>query len=321
MDELDLLRRIRPPTPDPGSEQKHRARIALAERAATSTRRSAWALPRPRRAVLVALAVAVLAIGVARGPVGLLIPADPAAAAAFQQAARAAAQAAPIDVGDGYVYQKIDAMWAFTSEKFTYLRPLVRDFWLAADGSGRIRETSGEPIFLSAAEREVFVAGGFTVFDVNEDLGPGDGLPHLIPGLFGVESLPNDVDAVSDMVRGAAEETHPWGVEAQMFVVTRDLLRDPFTPPETRAVLFEVAADIPGMEFRGEATDRVGRRGVEVAMTSWFQREIVVFDPVTSALLEERTERLLPYGDQWPPITWGYATYVETTVVPALPAE
>ena len=321
MDELDLLRRTRPRTPEPSEEQKDRARVALAKRAATSRRRSAWTLTRPRRAALVALAVALLAIGLARGPLGLVFPADPAAAAAFQQAARAAALAEPLDVGDGYVYTKIDAMWAFTSDKFTYLRPLVRDFWLAADGSGRIRETSGEPIFLSEAERDVFVAGGYQVFGVNEDFGPGDGLPHMIPGLFGVESLPNDVDAVRDMVRGAAEETHPWGVDAQMFVVIRDLLRDPFTPPETRGVLFEVAASLPAMEFRGEATDRVGRRGVEVAMTSWFQREIVVFDPVTSALLEERTERLLPYGDQWPPITWGYATYLESAVVPALPSE
>ena len=320
MDDLDLLRLLRPQTSAPSGEQKHRARVSLAG-VATSRRRTGWTLLRPRRAVLVALAVAILVVGLARGPLGLLSPADPAAAAAFQQAARAAAQAEPLDVGDGYVYQKIDAMWAFSSAKFTYLRPLAREFWLAADGSGRIRETSGEPIFLSEAEREVFVAGGYEVLSVNEDLGPGDGLPHLIPGLFGVESLPNDVDAVRDMVRSVAEDTHPWGVDTQMFVVIRDLLRDPFTPPDTRAVLFEVAADLPGMEFRGEVTDRVGRRGIEVAMTSWFQREIVVFDPVTSALLEERTERLLPYGDEWPPITWGYATYLETAVVPSLPAE
>ena len=321
MDELDLLRRVRPRTSEPSRDRKHRARLALAERAAARPRRFPWTLARPRRAALVALAVALLAVGFARGPLAFIIPADPAAAAAFQQAARAAALAEPLDVGDGYVYQKIDAMWALSSDRFTYLRPLVREFWMAADGSGRIRETSGEPIFLSDAERDVFVAGGYQVFSVNEDLAAGDGLPRMIPALFGVESLPNDVDAVRDMVRGAAEKTHPWGVDAQMFVVIRDLLRDPFTPPETRAVLFEVAADLPGMDFRGEATDRVGRQGVEVAMTSWFQREIVVFDPLTSALLEERTERLLPHGDQWPPILWGYATYLESAVVPALPAE
>jgi hypothetical protein len=52
-----------------------------------------------------------------------------------------------------------------------------------------------------------------------------------------------------------------------------------------------------------------------------FVREIVIFDPATSALLEARTERLLPYGDTWPPITWGYATYLETKVVAELPSE
>jgi hypothetical protein len=38
-------------------------------------------------------------------------------------------------------------------------------------------------------------------------------------------------------------------------------------------------------------------------------------------MLEERTIRLLPYGWNLPPILWSRATYLESAVVPELPAE
>lgn len=45
-----------------------------------------------------------------------------------------------------------------------------------------------------------------------------------------------------------------------------------------------------------------------------------MFDLATSALLEERTERLVPYGDT-PPITWSRSTFPDAEVVPELPDE
>jgi RNA polymerase sigma-70 factor (ECF subfamily) len=111
-----------------------------------------------------------------------------------------------------------------------------------------------------------------------------------------------------------------------MFVVIGDLLRDPLTPPDVRAALFEVAAGLPGIELLGAMTDRIGRPGVGVAMTAFqmtpfHRQEIIIFDPATSVLLEERTVGLVPYGDTPAPITWGYATYLEAAVVAELPAD
>jgi hypothetical protein len=111
-----------------------------------------------------------------------------------------------------------------------------------------------------------------------------------------------------------------------MFVVIRDLLRAPLTPPDVRAALFEVAAGLPGIELLGEMDDRVGRPGVAVAMTAfpftpWHRQEIVIFDPATSVLLEERSVGLASYGDTPAPFLWGYATYLETEIVSKLPAE
>jgi hypothetical protein len=268
--------------------------------------------------IAVAMTAALLAFVLARGPFPFLVPADPAAVGALQHAATVAAQGpAALNIGDGYVYTKTDAVWAFSSEKFTYLRPLTREFWIAADGSGRIRETVEEPIFLAESERQTFVDGGFQVSAINEDFPAGE-LAALPYG-----PLPSDLNQLRDVVRGVAEASHPWPrTDAQMFVVIGDLLRDPLTPPDVRASLFNLAATLPGIELLGEMRDEVGRVGLAVSMTHWWvEQQIIIFDPETSALLEERTVRNLPYGDTPAPIDWSRTTYLEASVVPELPAD
>jgi hypothetical protein len=266
----------------------------------------------------VALVVAVVAIGLPRGPLSVLGTPDPAAASALHGAATVAARAASLEIGDGYLYSRIDALWSFQSAKWRYLRPLVREDWMAADGSGRIREKVGEPIFLSSADRTAWEAEGLKPFALNRDYGPGELEPQ-----FGNASLPTDVDRLRDAVRDRAAATHPWPrTDAQMFVVVRDLLRDTLTPPAVRAALYQVAASLPGITLLGAMADRVGRQGVAVAMPSlWFEVTMVIFDPATSALLEERTLGLLPYGDTPAPVTWGYSTYLESRIVSEMPAE
>jgi len=322
MDEIELIRRHAPQVTPPEAERKRQARFALMTAAAAPRRRFAWRVARPRRRVLAALVVAVVAIGVARGPIPFLSTADLAAAAALRQAATVAADAEALVIGEGYIYTKIEALWGFYAADWMYLRPLVREDWVAADGSGRIRENVGELIFLSEADREAWEAGNLTPYALNEDFGPGGLEPQLANA-----SLPTDVDLLREEVRERAAASHPWPrTDSQMFVVIGDLLRDPLTPPAVRAALFEVAADLPGIELLGETTDRIGRPGVAVAMTAFpftpfHRQQIIIFDPATSVLLEERTVGLWPYGDTPAPITWGYATYLEATVVAELPAE
>jgi hypothetical protein len=264
--------------------------------------------------------LATLAIVVVRGPFSFLVGADPAAAAVLRQAATIAAEADPLSLGDGYLYTRTEALWGFQAAEWMYLRPLVREDWVAADGSGRIRETVGELVFLSEADREAWEAGEFTPYALNEDFGPGGLEPQLANA-----SLPTDVDLLRAEVKAQAAATHPWSTDSQMFVVIGDLLRDPLTPPDVRAGLFQVAADLPGIELLGQLTDRIGRPGVAVAMsafamTPYHRQEIIIFDPATSVLLEERTVSLAPYGDTPAPFLWGYATYLETKVVPEMPA-
>lgn len=317
MDELELIRRVAPmaDAPSPGRRDEARAALRVAAEA-TPRRRLRWSFPVPRRGLVLAVAVVALAIGMARGPLFLVLPSDPAATAALEDAAEVAAEAPPpLEIGHGFVYTKTDALWAFSSMDWTYWRHLVREFWIAADGSGRIREHLVEdPIFLSESERQAWLDGGFEVFNVNEDLGPGD-----LHSAWG--DIPEDVEGVREFLRGLAESSDRRPIEVGMFVYIGDLLRDPLTTPATRASLFRVAATLPGIKLLGPMQDEVGRTGLAVAMPEIRQTEILVFDPASSALLEEKTIHHLPYGDRLPPIVWSRATYLETAIVPELPAE
>jgi len=76
---------------------------------------------------------------------------------------------------------------------------------------------------------------------------------------------------------------------------------------------------------RCEVTDRAGRPGIAVAVTTDYwgakQRFTLIFDPTTSALLSE--ERVLLERADWtdakPPAVIGYTTYLESGVVTRLP--
>lgn len=315
MDEIELVRRLAPAVERRGDARRQEARAALDGAIATRPRRLPWPRLRPRRAVLLASVTVVLAIALARGPFFWILPSDPAATAALEQAAMVAAEAPqPLELGDGFVYTKTDALWAFSSMDWTYWRPLIREDWIAANGSGRIRETVGEPIFLSDDERETWLAGEFDLYALNEDFGPG--------GLFtGYGPLPADVDELRAVVRSMAEGSDRRPIEVGMFGYVRDLLRDPLQPPEVRAALFLVASTLPGIELLGPMDDHAGREGIAVAMGDWFHQEIIIFDPATSAMLEERTISNLPHGTTFPPILWSRSTYLESAVVPELPAE
>lgn len=314
MDEIELTRKLAPSVAPPDGGRKNLARAALRRAASARPRRLRWPTIRPRRAVILALATGIFAIALARGPFFWMLSADPAAAAALEDAATVAGGAPQtLNIGDGYMYTKTDALWAFSSADWTYLRPLVREFWIAADGSGRIRESVEEPIFLSEAERQTWLAGGFDTYAINEDYGPGD-----LSSASGL--LPADLDALRDFVHDIAEGSDR-PIDVSMFVTIGDLLRDPLTPPDVRAGLFQLAATLPGIQLLGPMADEVGRQGLAVAMSEWGRQEIIIFDPESSDLLEERTIRDVPYGDTPAPIVWSRSTYLEATVVPQLPAE
>jgi hypothetical protein len=252
-----------------------------------------------------------------------------AAAVLNELAAVAALQPAPLPVGaSGYRYTKTDEMFlnmifdATPGDPLAALVPKTRSLWIAADGSGRIREITGAPIYLNERSRSGWDAAGLrgVLLAFNEDFGPQQ------LSFDDLSGLPTDPAVLAGVIRERAQRTDPPLPDA-MFVTIGDMLRQQSAPPAVRAALYKVAAGIPGVELVGPVHDRAGRPGVAVAMTSTYsglkQRNVLIFDERTSALLAEETVLLeaAKWMDARPPLVIGYATYLEAAIVERLPAE
>lgn len=226
--------------------------------------------------------------------------------------------------GLGYRYQKIESLNSSShgfpgGVNFMALLPTIREVWIAPDGSGRIKETVGEPIFLTERDREAWkTAGAPDVFrGMNRDFGPG--------GLTYEGHHPTDPVALGVMLREQAARTQV-PVDDEMFVIVGDIARMPSVPEALSRALYEVAAGIPGVEQVGEVADRVGRRGVAVANVADYNgaktSSLLVFDLAHGALLGEEETWLEPpaaLSHIKTPVVVGYTTYLDLGMVSELP--
>ncbi len=286
--------------------------------------------------------VALLAIGV--GPTPERVAVTPAAAA-LRDAAEAARAQDGIPPGQ-YLYVRSDnavlTMGYFPSpdagaflDGGDALVPHVRELWLGDEpGDAELRERrAGELQFLSEEERERWIQLGRPELEAKT---PFSGILAGIPARHwygGPLDLPSDADAIYEQFEEAAERSTrdpgiPFDVHftRAMFHHFSDVLREARASPQQRAGAYEALARVPGVILVGETTDRLGRRGVAVAIdilenepTDFFFRYLLVFDPETADLLEERRE-VLP-GNRYRGLPAGmieaYATY-EYAVVGAL---
>ena len=301
-----------------------------------------WLIP----AVVLATAgvvVAIIAIGV--GPTTETVT---PAAAALREAADAALAQDAIPPG-AYLYVRSDnASLAFgsvlvdpsdvegpTLECCEALVPHVREMWLGDEpGDAQLHEGStGDLQFLSEEERKRWIQLGRPEL---ESKTPFSGILVGIPArswYHGPLDLPSDPDAIYERFERDAEADHsapgaPVDVDVggSMFLHFSDVLREARATPEQRAAAFEALARVPGVILVGETTDRLGRRGVGVGIdivdnepSGFLYRYVLVFNPQTADLLEERRE-VLP-GNRYRGLPAGtieaYATY-EYAVVGAL---
>jgi RNA polymerase sigma-70 factor (ECF subfamily) len=324
MSELDLVAASAPEVSAPSPDAYVAARAALLARMEAETR------PRPRRWIrsLVPAGAAAGAIAAAAVLIGLPGVRGGETASAASVALREAAEVASVQQppspleADEFVYTKsvnayLSTMADTNGESvYSVLLPRVREIWLASDGNGWLSERSGEPTFLSAGDREGWVAAGrpplgneTTELRLQSDDVPGT--PNVSP------TLPEDPDA---LYRHIEERAAGYGnrLHEEMFTLVGDALRETSATPVQRAALYEVAARIPGVELVGSVTDRAGRDGTAVAMRDDVTgiRHTLIFDPETSALLEEEEVVLADNGFDYPEGTViGYATYLESAVV------
>jgi hypothetical protein len=241
---------------------------------------------------------------------------DRAAAATLLRriATVARVQPAPKPVTAGHFhYTRSLVAYMSGGSGWTTLSPGVREIWLGPTG-GRLHERWGKPRFLSAADRQNWIAAGRPQVNPPEDSGD---LPPSRP--LGLPVDPYALYAkLHDRAVGRGNST-----DAEMFTLVGDSLRETDASPALRASLYEVAARIPGVELVGPANDRIGRHGVAVAYVDAkiHERHVLIFDPKTAALLGEEYVQLdgNPYGYPAGTVT-GYATYVASAVVDRLGA-
>ena len=312
--------------------------------------RSSKPIPDPRRrgrrwliaAAAAALvgAVALLAIDIGPSP-EVVTP----AAAALQEAADAARGQEGIPPGRYLYVRSVNASLAIgavdESDPDRYLDccevlvPHVRELWLGDEaGDARLRERrAGELEFLSEEDRERWIQLGRPELVAKT---PFSGVLAGLPPQWydGPLDLPSDADEIYEQIEQDAEgDTREPGVpfdlhvRSAMFHHFSDVLREARATPEQRAAAYEALARVPGVILIGEDTDRFGRRGIAVAMDitesinpgGLLYRHVLVFDPETADLLEERME-VLP-GNRHRDLPAGtiesYATY-EYAVVGAL---
>jgi hypothetical protein len=351
MNEIELLQQLRAGLPPARPEKRAAARARLIARiehsgqeAAPLRTRARWRRP---RLAFVAAGVALAALLVAL-PIGILGGSgkvQPAAAEVLRATAEVAAEQEPIAPGHGqFLYTRSkdaylgsvpynpDCPRGGTSERpcelthdWSMLLPSEVETWVSFDDSlrGRIRRVLGKPRFVSADQRAGWVAAGSP--PVSRPRRVEDSAVSGSDVLFDVEALtelPSDPVELREMIE--AREIPGIGGppgEAETFVLIGDMLRGTYLPSALRAAIYEVTAELPGVELRGEVEDPLGRAGIGIAFTDERRgiRHELIFDPTTSTLLGERDSlatRSRAYGFEAPlGTTIGYAAYLESTVV------
>ena len=169
---------------------------------------------------------------------------------------------------------------------FTVLTPVTREAWIAPDGRGRLLETNGQSTFLTPHDEAVWKEAGKPDLDSgrtsDESFGKG-GLSFM-----DLSGLPTDADALRKLIVERKVEGGPAG-DAETFTIIGDMLRETYAPPALRAALYRIAATLPGVDLLGTVQDHAGRSGTAVGYTNHGDRNVLIFDPTTAALLGEES--------------------------------
>lgn len=200
---------------------------------------------------------------------------------------------------------------------FSALIPRETEYWLSPEGGFRARETLSTPRFLSGAEQNRWEEAGSPLpkgFEpryepFQEEAGGqvykhGRGVleveaprPQLSPHNFpDLSKAPTDPKQLRLAIRTgqASGISKPWGTPVGMDMAIESLtsiLSQPNAGPELRAAAFNALAELPGFELDHDASDLLGRHGYAISYDQEINgnREEVIIDPDTSALLGERS--------------------------------
>lgn len=294
LDVLESVQRFRADVPEPDRDHVRDARRAFHTALAEANARPARPRSRPWnswkvRVPVMAGAAATLAAALAIGVVG--IPGggptvNPAAAATLNAAADAVADEPTVpSLQEGQFFYVKTSDWQPASDAGPdagpdRYQPELRgtsERWLGLDGTLRIVSEAGEP----------FVPTDETFRGEPLRLGTNVG-----GTLEEIAALPRDTQQLYSLVEQVTRDMdNDRPVNVQMFVLVRDLLREPLLPLDLRESLYRVAARIPGVQVTEGVTDQLGRTGIAIWMVEGDTdlREEFIIDPGTGNPLAERS--------------------------------
>jgi hypothetical protein len=302
-----------------------RAQIAALETTGSSPR-----VPRVRLASAVGLAAAAVTVGalVALFQDG----SEPASAFGVLKAAASVAAREPATApGPGeytYVKQRSGVVGGPAQ---------TVEWWIASDGSGRMRRSGPQAIYVWSSEdekRRVLPAKTAGRNRATRDVTFGAaGFPEVYakvnPGLLDgrVEELPTDPESLERVLRlkleGAVDfNPDPSAQSLQLLQVIEEVLANPLASPRLRSAAYESAARIDGVEIRENTADPIGRPATAIAFCSAVipARYEVFFDPATSATLGTREVSPVDCADtrSYAAGLMGYNVYLETGTVDSI---
>jgi RNA polymerase sigma-70 factor (ECF subfamily) len=345
MDELTLLRNTRDDLEGVSSSALDRGRAALLDHVAESFPVLATRTRRRRRRTAATLAsVAAVALGTTLvltdvvGFAGWRGGADPAAAAALDDASRAAIESEDPVLARGQFLRleesAVNVGWwpassdpgeessvavftatesdlyipADTADAWVWLRPLARTYGAGDRASNEIAD--------AVQSSNVAEVGAEHVERLRAPGGRWYGEPAASRADF--DALPRDPYRLLNFVYRQQLGSNPASPDQVAFQYFSDQLRGGLVPADLRAAMFDALAMIPGVVFADGAANLDGRTGTAIGRVDQDIRWDILIDPSSGRFLGERQVLLEAVGNLAAGATLSW-TAVTTSVVDAAP--
>jgi hypothetical protein len=153
--------------------------------------------------------------------------------------------------------------------------PMTARAWVAADGSGR--QIGTFPSRCAAEDFDLSYAQG--------------GLSWDLYGVVRAGTFPTRPKALERAIVTRFE--HGRSRPSATFVYAATFLNAGSTAA-LRAALYRVIESLPGVQNLGRATDRLGRHGQAVGLVTAGTREVLIFDPASTVVLEREMVAVPP---------------------------
>ncbi len=250
--------------------------------------RRAWRRRSKRAVATVAVAGVAGALAIVVGT-GSTSPSS-AVAAVLQRLANLAAVQSPVGAPRAGQYLYVASLQAGESVEAgcTVLVPEQRQIWIGASGSGRTLDVPGAPSFFSAHEKLVCQRSHSAMLHAAttvSDTWWARGCYSLGDASYLHGSFQDPQALLRQMARIDGGPPGPAGA----FMRVGFFLRESDASPALRAAIYRAAAAIPGVRLIGAVTDRLGRHGIGIALTSHGSTSELIFNPRNSSMLAEQT--------------------------------